>query len=276
MAFIRQFDTGAVNNLDGETMELYQKLIADVKNGCVFPAIRDGCLDFYYAGGVLFRLLQSGRFERNDDYSKYGDGTADMDYYEKCKKQNENRWINDKGDAKERQVLDRLNSKTFIKDHGKVVVFDIEVRINEDNGNQCDMVLLNTDTSQLMFVEGKLYENSDMYDGANKGVVPPVVLQVCGYTQTIATYKDKIEAEYRKHISIANELFGSSFKADASLVLPAKLLVYSSNKSEHSGHATRTSANKLIDEYICKRNIMWNFAKEPSLDEMWEYFTASY
>ena len=280
MAFQRFFDTNVIQTLSGESMDLYQKLTVDIKKGDVFPAVRQGNLDFYFAGGLLFSLSNSGFAPRDKNYEKnHNQGTAFMDYYKKCQTQNKNKFIGTSGKPKERQVLDRLNKKTFIPNHGKVVVIDVEINIHEDNNKKCDLLLLNTDSKQIMFVEGKLYQNKEMREIPNKDgngkltkSPPPVALQVCGYTQTLITHQDKIVEQYAKHIEIVNTLFNKNFPTKVSLVLPAKLLVYSQGYERPS----RENSTRIITEYICKRNVMWNFSNnynedQPSLETIWDY-----
>lgn len=52
--FMRSFDTKIIEQLSGEKVDLYCKLLDDIKQGTVFPAIRKNELHFYYKGGCLF------------------------------------------------------------------------------------------------------------------------------------------------------------------------------------------------------------------------------
>ena len=269
MAFIRFFDTAMVEALSGENQEIYQKLLAEIRNGSVFPAVRKDNLDFYFAGGLLFKL-ENGKFSRDKNYEKnHNQGTEGMEYYEKCKKQNENKFVSVFGKPSERHVLWRLSSMTYIPNNSKVVVIDVEININEDNKNKCDMLLLNTETAQIMFVEGKLYQDRRMRGTA--ATLPPVVVQVCGYTQTIETHQKTIEEQYTRHIEIVNALFDKKFPTKVSLVLPAKLIVYSHAEE----NPVRAKSTKIINEKIGTNNIMWNFENNftgisPSLEEIWD------
>ena len=55
---------------------------------------------------VFFKF--NGRFLRDKNYEKYSEGTEGLQYYERCKKENENKFIDKAGVAKERMILDAL------------------------------------------------------------------------------------------------------------------------------------------------------------------------
>jgi hypothetical protein len=254
MAFIRKFNISSFDKLSGENKELYQNLFRDIKCGEVFPAVRDGKIDFYYAGGRLFRF-GGKKFMRDDNYQKYSAGTEGLTYYKKCKQENANRFSN-----KEREILSRLSKSTF-SSASKIIVLDVEINVNEDNRKKCDMALLNTETKRLMFVEGKMLEDERM-----AGNPPKVIEQVNGYSRTLENYKEKIETQYKNHIEIINTLFNTSFPTCVSIVSSAKLLVY----SENAENDRRKDAMTMINVQLGKHNVMWNFnGNEPALEVIW-------
>jgi hypothetical protein len=276
--FIRSFDKiGALENEDLFT----KKLKEDVLAGNVFPAVRKGNIDFYYEGGVLFRFNGSG-FSRNRNYKNYTpDGCKKsgdwIDDYDICKEENKFRFSNATVSmgcptSLERQILASLCQHTFNGNgHSAVVVLDIEVRLNFANQKKCDLVLLDTRTGRIMFVEGKIMRDGRMrckFDPNNNNE-PEVIGQVENYSAMIEN-KDNagiICKEYSKHTEIVNKLFGTSYKSEISIVTPAKLLVYCVPTEQKKN--VKYSIDK-INEQLRKDNVMWNYGEyKPSLDEIW-------
>jgi hypothetical protein len=68
MSFIREFDKKKCKQV--KENKLWEKLFSDIKDGIVYPAIRKERLDFYYAGGVLFRF-EGKSYKFNTEYFKY-------------------------------------------------------------------------------------------------------------------------------------------------------------------------------------------------------------
>ena len=266
MVFIRRLSGVNIDKLtNNSNVELYTLLKADVEAGVVFPAVRANELHFYYMGGCLYKF-QGGRFVRDREYAKYGYGTDGLTEYEKAKVENKHKYSNAEGQAKERQLLDKLYLHTFaLNRNSKAVVLDIEVSIN---GKKCDLVLLNTETDEIMFVEGKVF--SDPRVKCEVGRTPEVIEQVKFYTSSIAEHREAILTQYAKHIRIVNQLFGTHYKPPKSLIQPAKLLVYETG----GGKADNASYSmKLINEYLGVENIMWvEMDRAPTIDEIWDAF----
>ena len=231
----------------------------------------------------MFRFAGNS-FKRNPNYDKDCNkknsgfvsedsyGKRFLENYDYFKEENKSKFLSGIGDkSKERQILDKLNCHTFSKNKSTVVVIDVEININEDSGKKCDMVLLNTVTTEIMFVESKIYQNKNL--GISGGNEPDVIGQACGYTKTNDEHKSKIELAYGEHIKIVNNLFGSTFPTKITLVLPTKLLVYN-DKLTHTPR--RKTANELINKHVGENNIMWNFSgNEPSLDKIWKKLTKT-
>jgi len=272
MAFVRSFDLEKIAKLSAEDTELFAKLKADTYKGEVFPAVRKNELHFYHGGGCLFifsgrRLKRSN--EKKYDKKEYNIGTKDLSKYEKAKKQNENKHASKDGSPKERQLLDGLNKHTFDPNRqAKVVVLDIEVRLNGkvDRGKKCDMVLLNTETNQIMFVEGKVFSDKRMKCGRKKP--PEVIEQVNKYTAAIGEQHEKIIEQYSEHIRIINEVFGTEYKQPKDLFGNAKLLVY---KTPQDPRENEKRSIKKINEELGANNVMWVKGDyEPTIDEIWD------
>jgi hypothetical protein len=294
MAFERSFDTAKI--LANKNKALYERLWRDVKDGDVFPAVRKGELDFYYVGGVLFSFGSS--FKRDRAYLKYSGGSKDadgyatedtflkqglieggfLDNYDRFKGENQKKF-SDGGEPKERQFLGQLYKYTFAASEvgrSKAVVLDIEVRLNVDgSGKKCDMVLFNTETQQLMFVEGKNFSDSRMKCAldANRGSCPEVVKQIKSYNSLISK-TENLSAEYAKQIGIVNALFGTNYNTNITCLPEAKLLVYNTPTAPT---ANQSYSIDVIKEKLGAHNVLFHYAGEtdPTLDEIWRRLTLA-
>ncbi|MCH5152220.1 MAG: hypothetical protein J1F65_06180 [Clostridiales bacterium] len=245
---------------------LFTLLKDDVTKGNVFPALRNNELHFYYKGGCLFKFV-NGAFYRDSKYKGYSAGVEGLTSYEKSKKQNENKFTNKKGEITERQFLDKLYCHTYNPNlKSKTVVLDIEVNLkgNIGWGKKCDLVLLNTETDEIMFVEGKVYSDDRVRSAV--GYIPRVIEQVNIYTQAIAEQRQTIIEQYAEYIRIVNELFNTHYKSPRKLIEPAKLLVYKTGGgiAENVRYTIETINKKLGDS-----SVMWVKDEEPTLDEIW-------
>lgn len=247
---------------------LFALLTNDIKSGNVFPAVRNNELHFYYKGGCLFKFLK-GAFYRDKNYDKYSQGTEGLSAYEKAKKQNENKYSKSNGGAKERQLLDKLYCHTFDTDlKSKVVVLDIEVNLkgNIGWGKKCDLVLFNTETNDLMFVEGKVF--SDNRVKCLCGSTPEVIEQVNVYTAAIEEQAQGILEQYTQYIRIINKLFGTTYTQPQKLIRVAKLLVYETDFAKLTANG-RYSID-IITGALGTGNVMWvEKDVEPTLEEIW-------
>lgn len=271
MGFIRSFDSSKIEKLSAASAELFARLKNDTYAGFVFPAVRRDEIHFYYKGGCLYKFNGTS-FARDKAYKAYRDRTDGLEEYAKAKRQNENKFTKTGGSAKERQLLDRLNSHTFNRERKtKVVVLDVEIRLNGTVGKnkKCDMVLLNTITRQIMFVEGKVF--SDNRVNRTVGNSLEVIEQVNMYTTGIAEQAQAIALQYAEHIRIINNLFGTEYETKNSLVTTAKLLVYETpkNPTDNGRYSIET-----INTALGADNVMWVVSgDEPSIDEIWDALT---
>jgi hypothetical protein len=265
--FLRVFNRAKLNNLTGKNAELFERLKADVYTGEVFPAVRKGEIHFYYKGGCLYKF-NGVSFVRDKEYEKYSDGTAGLDEYDKAKKQNENKYKHADGSAKEQQLLHRLNGHTFNRHNTSgVVVLDIETRLNGAIGSnkKCDMVLLNTTTNQIMFVEGKVFTDGRV--NVKVDYMPEVIEQVKTYTAAIAEQAQTIVAQYGEHIKTINALFGTAYDPQIRLTDTAKLLVYGTPQNPN---LNGQYSIKTISDGLGTGNVAWfKTGEEPSIDEIW-------
>ena len=272
MSFIRSFNDKQIRQMKSEgNAELYAKLKSDIRCGntecSVFPAVRRRELYFYYKGGCLYKF-SNGRFSRDPKFELYSKNTEGLSEYDKAKKQIENKFTSTSGNAKERRLLDRLNVFTFNPQfRSKVVVLDIEVNLNGriGGGKKCDMVLLNTDTHEIAFVEGKVFR--DYRVNVKCGRIPEVIEQVNAYTLAVEEQTENVLKQYAEHIRIINELFGTVYNAPKKIIKPAKLLVYDVPKPLT---ANQSYSIETINAKLGAQNVAWYGENEnPFIDEIW-------
>lgn len=269
MSFIRSFNQAQIDKMTSEENgKLFNRLKADVLSGEVFPAVRKNELHFYYKGGCLYKFV-GGAFKRDKNFEKFGAGLENLPPYERAKKEVERKFTNARGKEKERQLLDELNYYTFNQSAASgVVVLDIEVNLNGTvgGGKKCDMVLLNTQTDELMFVEGKVFSDSRV--NVSPPYIPEVIAQVDTYTAAIAEQRQIIQKQYARHIEILNSLFGTVYHAPERLVEPAKLLVYETPKTPRENGAY--SIDK-INAALGEINVLWvEEGIKPTLENIWD------
>ncbi|MDE6200299.1 MAG: hypothetical protein K2M47_00250 [Clostridiales bacterium] len=268
MAFIREFNATQIQKMtNGANAELFAKLKADVFRGKVFPAVRKNELHFYYKGGCLYKF-SGGLFKRDNNYERYGGDTEGLSDYETFKNQVRHRYADSNGKAMERQLLDGLYSYTYgAQCKSNVVVLDIEINLNGavGGGKKCDMVLLNTQTDEIMFVEGKVFSDSRVLVAIP--FIPEVVAQVSTYTAAIVEQRQVIIEQYANHIQIVNRLFGTSYRPSKKLIEPAKLLTYNTPKCPTENG---TYSIDKINRGLGSNNVLWveqNY--NPTLDVIW-------
>lgn len=276
--FNRNF-TADPNKLSGDKKDLYRLLKNDVLNGEVFPAVRDGVIDFYYKGGCLYRFGGQS-FSRRKEYAKaeYNQNIKATVPYEIAKEQNENKNTRkkkkggneeEKAVATERKLLCELYKHTYCKEYkSDVVVLDIEVCLNgkESKGMKCDLVLLHTVKNQLMFVEGKVFADNRV----NSQTTPEVIDQVNAYTRAIKDQESEIIKEYANHIDIINKLFDTKYNTVITLIPTAKLLVYKTpiTPREHGQRSIEDIKKGLCNK---EKDVYWVMGEqEPPLDKIWD------
>lgn len=269
MSFVRGLDEKQIAALDNEkNIEIFNLLKSDIFSGEVFPAVRKNQLYFYYKGGCLYKF-SNGAFTRDKAYKKYDSGTANLSDYEAAKKQIEHKFTTTKGENKERRLLDSLYRFTFGNNRVLgTVVLDIEVNLNGTigGGKKCDLVLYNTLSRELMFVEGKVFSDSRV--NVKCGFIPEVIGQVKTYSASIIEQKQVIIEQYANHVSIINRLFATNYIAPVSLVQPAKLLVYETptKLTDNNRYSIDT-----INSAIGTNNAVWfKTGERPTIDKIWD------
>ncbi len=268
MAFVRSFQEKQITALtDTKNAELYGLIKNDILTGDVFPAIRKNEIYFYFEGGCLYKF-SNGKFTRDSAFCKYGSPSENPCEYAAAKQQNATKYTNAKGTDTERRLLNRLYSHTFTPNQRfRVVVLDIEINLNGTigKGKKCDLLLYNTLSRELMFVEGKVF--SDNRVNRICGGTPQVIQQVQTYSAAIAEQKQTIIEQYGNYVRLINKIFGTAYALPEKLVQPAKLLVYNTPHllTDNNRYSIDTVTNILGANQIlwCRHN------EQPSTDEIW-------
>jgi len=300
MGFIRGFDCKPLPTTENPLFKLLYDSIKEGNetNGIVFPALRVNRLDFYCGGGVLLEYNGSS-FKRNPAYSEEIKNKLDSEgqtskrpiseeaYHERHAKDfmsnysnfiNENRYhFGKRGQPQERQYLERLYPYTYKGDSfPEVCVLDIEIRFNVDGSQKkCDMLLFNSEKSEIMFVEGKIYADDRMTCGVDDRP-PKVIDQITEYTNIIKKYSHTIEEQYTRYISIMSQLiFGIACEKKLKLIPAVKLLVYETPKAEDITNKPQYRNRRNLIKKVEQAGIgsLWietRKSHEYSLVDIWE------
>lgn len=246
-SFRRDFSDDLVSKL--LKSPLWPQLRENVLAGEVFPAIRNREMHFYCDGGRLFAFSKNG-FRTNE---KYAQVLIDIPS-RKSKDVSEKGWLKARNRIQNRfhegingmkhlcglysgpeaKGVSRLYSKyTCIQNRQgqselsrPIVVLDIEVsfRANERRRDRLDLLLLDTVSQKLLFVEAKHYRNSEIR--ATDGADPPVLEQLEKYRDHIAKHTDTIVAEYTRAKSWIEKIY-QVVLPDPKTILPAvPLLIF--------------------------------------------------
>ena len=221
MSFQRVFKD--INELK-ETKLFKERLSCDINKGVVFPAIRNGYIDFYYKGGRLFKYDQKTGFETNIKYVSLIESEKNYifenelcnvkkienftDQYDKVKE------LCEKFAGVEAKGVSSLYSKYSSISGEKFIVLDIEISFEslEENKEQerkkqdrIDILMYSIDKKSLKFVEAKHLSNSSLWAKGKK--IPDIIEQLKKYNRHIEKRKEEILTQYKIYINNLNELF---------------------------------------------------------------------
>jgi hypothetical protein len=219
--FKRILSSALIAKLKEET--LFKKcLLPDIKNGDIFPAIRNKYIDFYYKGGCLFRY--DGEFRTHIKYASVLDHLKDyISQNELSKAHHTSNFIEAYSRIKEncslysgieRSSLWYIHKKYSYINNPNIMVLDIEVSFaketkNEDESkigrDQIDLLIFNKKEKTLRFYEAKHFSNSEIW--TKEGNEPKVQKQIDRYNSQIKNNETEIIEEYSKYIDALNSLF---------------------------------------------------------------------
>lgn len=230
MAFERKFPF--IKELKNEPLFI-EKLLPDIHNGEVFPAVRKNEIHFYYQGGRLFKY-DGKDFFTNVKYAfnSYKDNDIKqselknlkpvdnfVDGYEKIKA------CCQVYSAKSEScnVAKLFKNYSYVISKEEKILLDIEAAMDSEsdskNVDRFDLVLFDTKEAVLQIVEAKLFSNNEIRAKS----VPSVVEQIKRYENNINKKAEEIINAYKDYVKIVNELFTENERFTLNLPEPKKI-----------------------------------------------------
>ena len=236
-AFNRHVDDKLINELNKTT--LWQEWLKnDCKSGEVFLALRKDCISFYHKGGSLFKFDSDG-FSTHVKYASVIDtNNEDAEKNKIYEKQLGKKmpliknFISGYSQIKKNcelysgkeaiGVSHLLKNSTYLLKNESYIVLDIEIVLKDKKKDRIDILLFDTTTKMLRFVEAKHFTNDDIWA---KGV-PNVVKQIHNYENQIDLHKKNIIAEYSRYIKNINRIFNMQLPSPKEIDKKVSLLIF--------------------------------------------------
>jgi len=243
-------------NLDNSIIDELQKsdlwinhLKSDCKNQEVFFAIRNNEIGFYRKGGRLFGYDETNAFNTHFKYASVMEKAVEDNYLTETElsnskliskfsdnykqiKDNCERYSGD--EAKGVSEIYRKNSYLSGK---KIVVLDIEVsfealdRTDGKTQDRIDILLFDTESRKLKFVEAKHFSNSEIWSRKT----PKVIKQIEKYEKQIKVKKTEIIKAYTKYIDIINSIFATKLPLPVNVEDKVTLLIFDFDRNQQNG-----------------------------------------
>ncbi len=251
-----------------KSKELFEKLLSDIKDGVVLPALRNNYINFYYKGGGLFKY-EKGKFSTHIKYAFTPNKKPNNSYVTEDKIKTleiSTSFVNSYNDIKknceihgtvEATAVSSLYKNNGIKQKDGVILLDTEIAFyNDKTKDRIDLLLYNLSSKTLVFCEAKHFSNKELW--ASVGKKPDVIEQIKRYNNTILEIgAEKIIDEYGKYIKIMNDLFDTQIPLPEKLIQNVGLVItgYDSNQ--------KTKIEKLLENdgsleginYYCAGNL---------------------
>ena len=240
----RKLEKSIKDNLLGSSLWI-NELANDCENQKAFLAIRDDKVGIYHKGGLLFcfdkkgfkthikyaaaldpnrkkyltedeltNLRMTPNFERNYDRIK-----------ENCSKYS----------GVEASGVSAIYERSPYFSNIDIVVLDIEVSFEsfseESNQDRIDLLLFNTKTKELKFVEAKHYSNKDIWSTKT----PKVIQQITRYENQINQRYSHILSEYEEYIKTLFEIFGINLPYPTKIDPKVTLLIFGYDSDQSKG-----------------------------------------
>ena len=227
-----------------------EKLKKDCENGEVFLALRNDVsgnndrISFYHGGGNLFNF-DGKDFRTHIKYAAVIDSKADAKTYVSqeelfnCKlnpdfsssydriKENCSHYSGDEAEG-----VSKLCKKSSYLKEEYIVVLDIEIGLwNEEKKDRIDILLYNTESQKLRFVEAKHFSNKDLWATGE----PKVIKQLKGYEKVIADRASEIIKEYGRFIDGINQIFGKKLPEPQEIDPKVSLLIFGFDDAQKKG-----------------------------------------
>ena len=255
--FVRELSPALINRLKNEPL-FEKKLKPDMLHKkAVFPAIRNGNMEFYFAGGGLFNYSEGG-FKTHIKYATIP--AADQRSYVAETDLHSIRIIDSFADSyesiKERckvyggieaEYVSQLYQYSGLSS-SEVVLLDTEIALYDDNDkSRIDLLFYDTAEKQLCFCEAKHFTNGEIW--AKEGEKPAVVNQIRRYNDKIASEGTTILAQYERYIDLFNSIFGTNLPKPETIYPKTGLLVFGYDNDQ------KNKINRLLVEDGSLENI---------------------
>ena len=224
------------------------KLKEDCVSQKVFLAIRDSKIDFYHKGGRLFSF-DGKDFRTHVKYAAVIDprGEKELDYLA-AKDLSEYKLISDfevqytriKENCSKYSGVEALGVSEVYHRHSywsesDVVVLDIEASFKsfdeEMKQDRIDILLLDTGSGNLQFVEAKHYSNNDLWSTG----IPAVVGQIEKYETQVKERENEMLERWAENVKLLNKLFGKSLPEPNKIDPEVTLFVFGFDEDQKRG-----------------------------------------
>ena len=290
--FIRELKEDIIKELLNSNL-FQERLKKDIISGEVFPAIRNNYIDFYYKGGRLFHF--DGKFSTHIKYASVltKDNSSDYVYDENLKslkkitnfvegyeRIKENCW-NYNPSLESLGVSELYKFSTASEQNKKSIIklLDIEItfsnktqndieefrNIKQKKTDRIDILLFNTVSNELKFIEAKHYTNSEIRSNTK----PKVIGQINRYTKQIENCENILNA-YSKNLEVLKKLFPKSLEVPDEINInnAVGLFIFGFDTDQREGRMEyQISGNehyKTINVYSCGN------AKKTNINQFWE------
>ena len=241
-------ETDLYKNIKDDVFLAFREPYSDEKNRCN--------IDLYYGGGKLFLYDKKGfkthikyasiiNAENEDKNYLYGYELEGLKLISEFSKDNIKRIQENcalysgteaKGVAKIYKDFSYKNKKETI------VVLDIEIAFKAiESGykqDRIDILLLDTTTQKLHFVEAKHFSNGDL-----RSTTPDVIKQISRYEQQIEKNKKEILKKYSDNIEILNKYFDIDLKEPKEIDEKVTLLIFGFDEDQKNGKLKKLITN---------------------------------
>jgi hypothetical protein len=205
------------------------------REGAVFAAIRNNTVDVYHKGCRPYHIKPLSYYTdpkylcapSNGPAALFGtqspgDSTSFISTYELIK------YNIELLKTKEREAVSTICTNNSYLKSGIVVALDVEIGL-PGVGSTLDLLLFNTQSLELQFVEAKLYKGKEFMrqDGKAK-----VFRQIDRYQGFLKAQSDDIIEAYRAYIAAINQLFDLTLPEPQSLVPTINLLITAFEEAE--------------------------------------------
>ncbi len=297
MTFTRYFDDNSINELKAQPL-FNQRLLPDIVGGSsgarVFPAIRDGVMDFYRRGGNLFKFRAKHGFSTHHKYASVLASTgpyvlerdltscvplssfADEFVYKRIK---ENCEVYAGDEARAVSYLYDRFSWAHAAPENNIVVLDIEISFANAEDEQpsadrtrtktdrIDLVLFHKENKELRFVEAKLFTNRETRESREEEA-PKVVDQLERYRNHLKT--QPVLEQYNNYVATMNKIFGCNLPVPINIDREPRLYLFGFDRDQEQGKLKKTEAA------LRKHDVKFYVKGHPDdvkIDAMWNTLT---